>query len=81
MSTGAAAGHVGYLHEAAVYDSDDELLGVVVPHLEAAVAAGEPAFACAPRRSRPTLVRSAMNGDTPAVTFLPALTGTSDRRP
>lgn len=31
--TGAAAGHVGYFHEAVYYASDDELLAVVVPFL------------------------------------------------
>jgi anti-sigma regulatory factor (Ser/Thr protein kinase) len=72
MRTGAAAGHVGYLHEAAIYESDDELLDVVVPHLAAAVAAGEPAIASLPH-DQAALVRSAMNGVTPAVTFLPEL--------
>ena len=33
MRTGAAAGHVGYFHEAVCYDSDEHLLGVVVPFL------------------------------------------------
>ena len=48
MRTGAAANHVGYFHEAAIYDSDDEFLDVVVPHLAEAVAAGEPAIVSLP---------------------------------
>jgi anti-sigma regulatory factor (Ser/Thr protein kinase) len=42
MRTGAAAGHVGYFHEALPYDSDEELLAVVVPFLSGGVAEGEP---------------------------------------
>jgi anti-sigma regulatory factor (Ser/Thr protein kinase) len=42
MRTGAAAGHVGYFHEALPYASDDELLAVVVPFLSGGVAEGEP---------------------------------------
>ena len=60
----------GYVHEAAVYDSNDELLHVVVPHLEAAVAAGEPALVAVPD-GEAALVRSAM-ADATGVTFLPA---------
>jgi anti-sigma regulatory factor (Ser/Thr protein kinase) len=73
MRSGAAAGHVGFFHEAAIYDSDDELLGVVVAHLKEAVTAGEPAIASLPEEQA-TAVRSALNGATPAVTFLPGLT-------
>lgn len=42
MRTGAAAGHAGYFHETAFYDSDDDLLGVVVPFLRGGQEAGEP---------------------------------------
>ncbi|HYQ67649.1 sensor histidine kinase [Actinophytocola sp.] len=42
MRTGAAAGHVGYYHEALTYASDAELLAVVVPFLSGGVAEGEP---------------------------------------
>src|SRR4051794_19450412 len=73
MRSGAAAGHTGYFHQAAVYESDDELLRIVVPHLEAAIVAGEPVFAALPE-SQAELVRAAMNGATPNVTFLPPMT-------
>jgi anti-sigma regulatory factor (Ser/Thr protein kinase) len=75
MTTGAPA-HVGYVHEAAIYDSPDELLHVVVPHLQDAIAAGEPAFASLPH-DEAALVRHAMGGATGA-TFLPAR-GPSER--
>jgi hypothetical protein len=42
VRTGAPAGHRGYFHEAACYDSDDEFLSIVVPFLEGAIEAGEP---------------------------------------
>ncbi|MEV6968666.1 anti-sigma factor RsbA family regulatory protein [Hamadaea sp. NPDC051192] len=42
MRTGAAAGHAGYFHEAAVYSSERELLDIAVPFLLGGVAAGEP---------------------------------------
>jgi anti-sigma regulatory factor (Ser/Thr protein kinase) len=42
MRTGAAAGHVGYYHEALTYASDAELLAVVVPFLSGGVTEGEP---------------------------------------
>ncbi|MEU7712334.1 anti-sigma factor RsbA family regulatory protein [Micromonospora chalcea] len=42
MRTGAASGHVGYFHEAFLYDSDEELLAVAVPFLLDGLAAGEP---------------------------------------
>src|SRR3954466_7421084 len=75
MRTGAAAGHTGcFFHQAAVYGTDDELLRIVVPHLEAAIAAGEPVFAALPE-SQAELVRAAMNGATPNATCLPAVRG------
>jgi anti-sigma regulatory factor (Ser/Thr protein kinase) len=42
MRTGAAAGHVGYFHEALPYASDEELLAVVIPFLSEGVTEGEP---------------------------------------
>lgn len=42
MRTGAAAGHHGYLHEAVLYGSDQELLDVAVPFLRGGAEAGEP---------------------------------------
>ncbi len=42
MRTGAAHDHAGYFHELALYESDDELLSIVVPFLEGGLAAGEP---------------------------------------
>ena len=70
MRSGAPSDHVGYVHEAAIYDSPDELLQVVVPHLQDAIAAGEPAFASLPD-DEAALVRRAMGGASGA-TFLPA---------
>lgn len=43
MRSGAAAGHRGYFHQAALYGSQDEFVSIVVPFLEGAVQAGEPA--------------------------------------
>ncbi|MEV4538635.1 anti-sigma factor RsbA family regulatory protein [Asanoa sp. NPDC049518] len=40
--SGAAAGHVGYFHEAVYYDTDDELLAVLVPFLTGGVDEKEP---------------------------------------
>lgn len=42
MRSGAAAGHVGMFHEAAFYDSDDDLLAIVVPFVQEGHEAGEP---------------------------------------
>jgi hypothetical protein len=42
MRTGAAAGHTGYFHEAALYRSEGEFAAIVVPFLLGGVAAGEP---------------------------------------
>jgi len=42
VRTGAAAGHVGYFHEAAYYDSDAQLLDIVVPFLREGLDVGEP---------------------------------------
>jgi hypothetical protein len=42
MRMGALTDRRGYLHEAVLYDSDEEFLGVVLPFLQEGVAAGEP---------------------------------------
>lgn len=47
--TGAPAGHHGYFHETAYYDSDDAFCEIVVPFVEGGIEAGEPTVvACAP---------------------------------
>lgn len=68
MKPGAAAGHAGFRHEAGFYSSDEEFLDLVVPFLEAGVAAGEPTLmAFAPANEK--LVSSAM--DTSKLTVIP----------
>jgi anti-sigma regulatory factor (Ser/Thr protein kinase) len=42
MRSGAAAGHPGYFHETAFYDSAEQFLGVIVPFFADGLAAGEP---------------------------------------
>jgi anti-sigma regulatory factor (Ser/Thr protein kinase) len=42
MRSGAAAGHLGYFHQAAFYAADDEFLAIVIPFLAEGVEAGEP---------------------------------------
>ena len=59
MRTGAAAGHVGYFHEAAYYDSDAQLLDIVVPFLRDGLDAGEPTVV-ALGEAHTALVRRAM---------------------
>lgn len=59
MRTGAAAAHVGYLHEAAYYDSDAQLLDIVVPFLRGGLDAGEPTVV-ALGEAHSELVRNAM---------------------
>jgi hypothetical protein len=39
---GAPTDRRGYVHEAVLYESDEEFLDVVVPFLQEGVAAGEP---------------------------------------
>ncbi|MDI1466333.1 sensor histidine kinase [Catellatospora sp. KI3] len=59
MRTGAAAGHHGFYHETAFYQSDEQFLELVVPFLADGLAAGEPvivAFA----DHRQELVRAAL---------------------
>ncbi|MDN5747367.1 MAG: sensor histidine kinase [Pseudonocardia sp.] len=43
MTTGTEAGHRGYRHETAFYGWDEEYLSIVVPFLNGATQAGEPA--------------------------------------
>jgi hypothetical protein len=68
MRMGAPTDRRGYLHEAVLYDSAEEFLGVVVPFLQEGVAAGEPCLV-ALRASTTRLVRAAV-GDTTGLTFL-----------
>ncbi|ONI83151.1 hypothetical protein ALI144C_16740 [Actinosynnema sp. ALI-1.44] len=64
MRTGA-----GYYHETAFYDSDDSMLGLVLPFLTDGVRAGEPTWV-AFTEANERLVRSALP-DTSGITFLP----------
>ena len=53
---GAPTDGSGYLHEAVLYDSDEEFLGVVVPFLQEGAAVGEPclvALGATDHRARP----------------------------
>ncbi|MGH3836103.1 MAG: anti-sigma factor RsbA family regulatory protein [Pseudonocardiaceae bacterium] len=70
MRTGAAAGHHGYFHEAALYDSDDEFLSIVIPFLEGGAEAGEPTVV-ALGVTNTKLVRAAM-GNTSNISFMDA---------
>jgi hypothetical protein len=68
LRMGAPTDRRGYLHEAVLYDSDEEFLGVVVPFLQEGVAVGEPCLV-ALRASTSGLVRAAL-GDPTGLTFL-----------
>src|SRR3954471_10176298 len=68
MRMSAPADRRGYLHEAVLYDSDEEFLRVVVPFLQEGVAAGDPCLV-ALRASTTSLVREAV-ADTTGLTFL-----------
>jgi anti-sigma regulatory factor (Ser/Thr protein kinase) len=68
MPIGAPTDRPGYRHEAVLYDSDSEFLGLVVPFLQEGVAAGEPCLV-ALGASTTSLVREAV-GDTTGLTFL-----------
>jgi anti-sigma regulatory factor (Ser/Thr protein kinase) len=68
MRMSAPADRHGYLHEAVLYDSDEELLGVVVPFLQEGVAVGEPCLV-ALGSSTTGLVRAAL-GETTGLRFL-----------
>ncbi|MGB8995673.1 MAG: sensor histidine kinase [Pseudonocardiaceae bacterium] len=70
MRTGAAAGHRGYFHETAFYDSDEEFLTIVVPFLQGALEAGEPTVV-ALSDANEKLVRNAMQ-DASNLSFLDA---------
>lgn len=62
MRTGAAAGHHGYFHEAAFYDSDEELLRLLVPFYRDGLDANEPCLAAfAPHNQN--LLREALGAD------------------
>ncbi|MFE9957625.1 anti-sigma factor RsbA family regulatory protein [Micromonospora sp. NPDC005299] len=69
MRTGAAAGHVGYYHEAILYDSDEHLLAVVLPFLLGGIEAGEPTVVGFGHRNAELVRRALPTGA--AVTFLP----------
>ncbi|WP_433305554.1 anti-sigma factor RsbA family regulatory protein [Actinoplanes sp. CA-030573] len=66
MRTGAAAGHIGYYHEAVCYDSAEHLLGVVVPFLLDGIEAGEPSIVALGELNA-ALVRSALPADSKVV--------------
>ncbi|MEU4570474.1 sensor histidine kinase [Micromonospora sp. NPDC023956] len=68
MRTGVPAGHTGYLHEAICYDSDEDLLAVVLPFLLGGVEAGEPTLVSLGEQHA-ALVRSALPADS-GVQFL-----------
>jgi hypothetical protein len=65
---GAPTDGSGCLHEAVLYDSDEEFLGVVVPFLQEGAAVGELCLV-ALGASSTTLVRAAV-GNTSGLTFL-----------
>ncbi|WP_433277543.1 anti-sigma factor RsbA family regulatory protein [Pseudonocardia xinjiangensis] len=68
MRTGAPAGHQGYFHEAAFYNTDEEFLAIAIPFLEQGVAAGEPAVVGVGGGTA-ELLRAALTG-IPGVVFL-----------
>jgi anti-sigma regulatory factor (Ser/Thr protein kinase) len=75
MSTHTTSQKTGFIHEAAFYDSDSVLLDVVIPFLEEAVQAGEPAVAALDERGN-RLVRAALR-DQSGVLFVD---GSAQRR-
>ena len=50
--TGPGAAHDGYVHEAVIYDADDQVLETVVPFVHDGIAAGEPTIVCLDPRYR-----------------------------
>ena len=64
VRTGAAAHHRGYFHEAVCYDSDEDLLAVVVPFLRGGVEAGEPTVVSLGERTA-GLIRDAIGASAP----------------
>ena len=71
MSTDTTSEKAGFIHEAAFYDSDGALLEVVIPFLEEAVQAGEPAVVALDERGN-GLVRAALR-EPPGVLFVDGL--------
>jgi len=59
MTPAAPAGHRGMVHEVAIYSSDDEFLGVVVPFLQGGLEIGAPTVVALGEQNT-GLVRSAM---------------------
>ena len=59
MSTDTVAPTAGFIHEAALHDSDEGLLEVVIPFVEEAVRAGQPAVVALDERGN-GLVRAAL---------------------
>jgi anti-sigma regulatory factor (Ser/Thr protein kinase) len=70
VRTGDGAGHAGYVHQALLYGSDDELLAVTLPFVEEGRAAGEPTLVAFADRNA-ALLRGAL-GDTEGIDFLAA---------
>jgi anti-sigma regulatory factor (Ser/Thr protein kinase) len=68
MRTGAAAGYLGYFHEAVCFTSDEQLLATAVPFLLGGVAAGEPTVVGLSERNA-DLIRAALPAGSP-VTYL-----------
>ena len=73
MRTGAPAGHRGYFHEAAFYNSDEQFVTVAAPFLEEGVAAGEPTLVALDEASS-ELVRTAV-GDSAGLVYLDSSPG------
>ena len=64
----ASAVRPGFVHEALIYRSDDELLEVAVPFLHESADAGQPAFAAVNARQQRALLHEL--GDVPGITQL-----------
>jgi anti-sigma regulatory factor (Ser/Thr protein kinase) len=71
VRSGAAAGHRGYFHETAFYESDDDFRAIVVPFLQGGVEAGEPTVVALNDRNA-ALVRAELPADS-EVAFLPGV--------
>jgi len=69
MRSGAAQGHLGYFHEAALYESDEQLLEIVVPFVEGGLDAAEPTLVTFDGRTA-EIVRAALS-HREGITFLP----------
>jgi len=68
MTLSASAEHLGMVHEAAFYSSDEEFLGVIVPFLQGGLEAGAPTVVALGEQNT-ELVRSAMP-DTSHLSFM-----------